>query len=132
MLCYIYIYRYCGKCKVHRKGLMNTSIYKLPDILLIHLKRFQITGRWREKINTRIIFPLVGLDLSKYVFHPTVGSSSGEESGMREPGDTNGIREKSALDAEENQQYIYGIVRGLRVPVGRKWIRKRRRRMNML
>ena len=39
----------------------------LPDILVVHLKRFLCSARWREKIRTKVDFPLTGLDLSSIV-----------------------------------------------------------------
>ena len=34
---------YCIKCKAHRKSKRKLSLYKIPDILVIHLKRFLFT-----------------------------------------------------------------------------------------
>lgn len=65
---------YCGDCKTHRRGLMRTSIYRLPDILVIHVKRFSMTAKRREKIRTKVEFPLVSLNMSAYM------SSEGSES----------------------------------------------------
>lgn len=58
---------YCSKCKEHRQGVMNCALWRLPDILVIHLKRFNCSARFREKIRTKVVFPLTSLDLSEYV-----------------------------------------------------------------
>jgi ubiquitin C-terminal hydrolase len=69
---------YCSKCKQHLAPIKKMDVYSAPDMLIIHLKRFQfIPGQYfvhREKINELIDFPIEGLDLTKYV----IGSKSGE------------------------------------------------------
>ncbi|CAG8783701.1 14509_t:CDS:1, partial [Racocetra persica] len=42
----------------------------LPDILLIHLKRFSFDGPFRDKLDTNVFFPLKNLDLTSYVPTP--------------------------------------------------------------
>ena len=36
---------FCQKCKLHRKAKIRTAINRLPDILVIHIKRFNMTAR---------------------------------------------------------------------------------------
>jgi len=58
---------HCPQCKQPRKATKKLTIMRLPMILIIHLKRFTNQGRWRDKLNTPINFPLMNLDLTKYV-----------------------------------------------------------------
>jgi ubiquitin C-terminal hydrolase len=58
---------YCSTCKVHRRGQMQTSIHRLPDILVIHIKRFSMTARRRDKIRTKVVFPLASLNMASYL-----------------------------------------------------------------
>ena len=58
---------YCGRCKTHRRGLMQASLYRLPDILVIHIKRFSMTARRKDKIRTKVVFPLVSLNMGEYL-----------------------------------------------------------------
>ena len=60
--------RYCSSCKEHRRAIKKMQFWKLPDILVLHLKRFE----WRNayfggKINALVDFPLNGLDMSPHV-----------------------------------------------------------------
>lgn len=55
---------YCPRCKKHRRASKKFELWKAPDILVIHLKRFSVQGRLRDKIEVRVDFPLEGLDLS--------------------------------------------------------------------
>jgi len=61
---------YCSTCKEHREALKKFDIWKLPRILVIHLKRFQFSRTWREKIETLVEYPVEGLDLTHYVKGP--------------------------------------------------------------
>lgn len=58
---------YCSPCKVHQPGVMRAWFYRLPDVLIIHIKRFNMTARWREKIRTKVMFPLEGLDMTEFM-----------------------------------------------------------------
>lgn len=60
----------CSKCKCARKATKRLIITRMPPILIIHLKRFATRGRWGDKLNTPIEFPLVHLNLTKYVPAP--------------------------------------------------------------
>jgi len=58
---------YCSKCKGHQNSKKTASIWKLPDELIIHLKRFSYGGDFADKVKTPVSFPLAGLDLSPYM-----------------------------------------------------------------
>lgn len=55
---------YCEECKDKVNGLMKSKIWKLPDILIVDLKRFT---KKANKINTKINFNIESLDLTKYI-----------------------------------------------------------------
>ncbi|KAJ3073631.1 CSN-associated deubiquitinating enzyme Ubp12 [Podochytrium sp. JEL0797] len=63
---------YCPKCKQHQKIKKKLDIWSVPDVLVLHLKRFSQTGRGfrsmsSNKIDALVDFPVTGLDLSDYV-----------------------------------------------------------------
>lgn len=58
---------YCPRCKEHRRASKKFELWKAPDILVIHLKRFSAQGRFRDKLDVRVDFPLEGLDLTSRV-----------------------------------------------------------------
>jgi len=63
---------FCRQCKDHRLARKKFDLWKLPSILVIHLKRFyfaRMTG-YREKIDTLIDFPIRGLDLKQFCLNP--------------------------------------------------------------
>ena len=56
----------CPKCKEFREGQQSMNLWRLPDFLTFHIKRFNMSARWREKLTTKINFPLTGLDVSEW------------------------------------------------------------------
>lgn len=56
----------CSKCGVRRKCLKWFTVQKFPQVLVLHLKRFSPTERFRGKLNVVVEFPLSGLDMSPY------------------------------------------------------------------
>jgi ubiquitin carboxyl-terminal hydrolase 4/11/15 len=58
---------FCPSCKEHRQANKKLDLWKLPDILVFHLKRFTYSRYLKNKIDTFVNFPVHDLDLSKYV-----------------------------------------------------------------
>jgi len=56
----------CPVCKVNREGKQSMTLWNLPDLLTFHLKRFNASSRWREKITTKVDFPLTGLNMRQW------------------------------------------------------------------
>lgn len=62
---------YCSTCKEHRRAFKKFAFWKLPKVLIIHLKRFSYKSKhWREKIESLVQFPLEGLDLRHHIKGP--------------------------------------------------------------
>jgi len=55
---------YCGRCKELRRASKTLEIWTIPDILVLHLKRFSTNSRLRDKIDVLVDFPITDLDLS--------------------------------------------------------------------
>jgi ubiquitin C-terminal hydrolase len=47
----------CPKCQKKRKASKQLTLSKLPDVLLIHLKRFSIDGLFKNKLDTMVKCP---------------------------------------------------------------------------
>ncbi|PHH71884.1 hypothetical protein CDD82_6287 [Ophiocordyceps australis] len=58
---------YCPRCKEHRRASKKFDLWKTPDILVAHLKRFSNSGWRREKLDTFVDFPVENLDLTSRV-----------------------------------------------------------------
>lgn len=57
----------CSKCKERRVCTKSFSIHKLPEILVLHLKRFSPGERYRTKLSNLVDFPVDALDVSRFV-----------------------------------------------------------------
>ena len=66
---------YCPRCKEHRRASKTFELWKAPDILVIHLKRFSVQGRFSDKLDIFVDFPVGGLDLSSRVAMQEEGKS---------------------------------------------------------
>ncbi|KDR80822.1 hypothetical protein GALMADRAFT_222419 [Galerina marginata CBS 339.88] len=60
----------CPQCKTKRRASKKLSLARLPPILMIHLKRFEANGRFSDKIDTFVDFPMKSLDLTNYMPPP--------------------------------------------------------------
>uniref|UniRef100_A0A1I7YQ44 ubiquitinyl hydrolase 1 n=1 Tax=Steinernema glaseri TaxID=37863 RepID=A0A1I7YQ44_9BILA len=58
----------CSQCKEKRQCSKKLDLWKLPDTLIVHLKRFQYTSsNTCEKLNYPVKFPVRGFDLTDRV-----------------------------------------------------------------
>ncbi|KAK7257573.1 hypothetical protein RIF29_31634 [Crotalaria pallida] len=58
---------YCPNCKEHRQASKKLDLWRLPEVLVIHLKRFQYSRFMKNKLETYVDFPVDNLDLSTYI-----------------------------------------------------------------
>ncbi|KAF9973528.1 ubiquitin-specific protease doa4 [Actinomortierella ambigua] len=58
---------HCPRCKKPRKAIKQLTISKLPDVLLIQLKRFASDGPFKNKIKAKVDYPISNLDLTRYL-----------------------------------------------------------------
>lgn len=58
---------YCPSCKKHRQASKKLDLWRLPEILVIHLKRFSYSRFLKNKLETYVDFPIHDLDLSTFV-----------------------------------------------------------------
>ncbi|KAL8154118.1 hypothetical protein V2J09_011878 [Rumex salicifolius] len=58
---------YCPNCKEHRQAIKKLDLWRLPEILVIHLKRFSYSRYTKNKLDTYVDFPIEDLDLASYI-----------------------------------------------------------------
>lgn len=66
---------YCPRCKEHRRASKKFELWKTPDILVMHLKRFSSNGMRRDKLDIEVDFPIEGLDLTSRVMEQEEGKA---------------------------------------------------------
>lgn len=62
---------YCPQCKTHQRAFKKLDLWSLPQILIIHLKRFLYSRYTRDKIETEIEIPVRGMELGDKVLDPS-------------------------------------------------------------
>ncbi|MCL7043858.1 hypothetical protein MKW94_022782, partial [Papaver nudicaule] len=60
---------YCPQCKERRQASKKLDLWRLPEVLVIHLKRFSYSRSMKHKLETFVNFPIHDLDLTNYVAH---------------------------------------------------------------
>lgn len=58
---------YCSRCKDHVRAEKKLDLWHLPEVLVVHLKRFSYSKYTRDKIDATVDFPIRGLDLGRAV-----------------------------------------------------------------
>ena len=58
---------YCNRCKEMRRAAKTLEIWTIPDILVVHLKRFGGNRSFRDKIDVFVDYPIEGLDMTDKV-----------------------------------------------------------------
>eukprot|EP00741_Cyanophora_paradoxa_P015306 tig00000194_g14775.t1 len=63
---------YCSTCKEHVQATKQINVWKVPDVLILHFKRFSWgSSRYtRDKIETLVSFPINGLNMAPYIAGP--------------------------------------------------------------
>ena len=59
--------RYCPRCKEHRQASKKLDLWRLPEVLVVHLKRFSYSRFFKNKLDTLVEYPLRDLDLTAYL-----------------------------------------------------------------
>ncbi|RMZ82217.1 hypothetical protein DV738_g1753, partial [Chaetothyriales sp. CBS 135597] len=67
---------YCPRCKTHRRAEKTFELWKCPDILIMHLKRFSSNRNFRDKLDVRVDYPIQGLDMSTMIQDVEPGKST--------------------------------------------------------
>lgn len=58
---------YCPQCKERRQASKKLDLWRLPEVLVIHLKRFSYSRSMKHKLETFVNFPIHDFNLTKYV-----------------------------------------------------------------
>ena len=67
---------YCSSCKKHRTSTKQLALFRLPRVLVLHLKRFSSSSYSTSKLSNNVTFPLSSLDLSPFVSPDAPSSTS--------------------------------------------------------
>ena len=63
---------YCPRCKEHVQAAKKLDLWTLPEVLIVHLKRFSFSVRRRTKLDNPVHFPVRSLDMRRFVMRDQV------------------------------------------------------------
>ncbi|GAB2280869.1 ubiquitin-specific protease [Dionaea muscipula] len=58
---------FCPQCKERRQASKKLDLWRLPEVLVIHLKRFSYSRSMKHKLETFVNFPIHDLELTHYI-----------------------------------------------------------------
>lgn len=61
---------FCGRCRGHVQARKKLDLWRLPELLVVLIKRFEHARGGRVKLDAPVSFPLSGLNLAPYVAQP--------------------------------------------------------------
>ncbi|KAJ3716264.1 hypothetical protein DFJ43DRAFT_1134617 [Lentinula guzmanii] len=98
----------CPRCKTKRRATKTLSLARLPPVLVIHLKRFEANGRFSDKIDTFVDFPVKGLDLTELMPPPL---PVGADQSLLNGGMVNGVlsRDDPRIQVGPYKYELYGV-----------------------
>lgn len=76
---------YCPRCKKHQQATKKFDLWRVPDVLVVHLKRFSNSRALRDKIEAFVDFPVNGLDLTEMAEERRVGKKLAEDGSLADP-----------------------------------------------
>ena len=75
---------YCSRCRRHVRAMKTMELWHLPNVLVVHLKRFEYKHALRrEKLETFVDFPTEGLDMGRYCASYSSSSTAAAGGGGR-------------------------------------------------
>ncbi|KAE8190623.1 hypothetical protein A4X06_0g7186 [Tilletia controversa] len=102
---------YCPRCKEFRQATKKFDLWEVPDILVVHLKRFSGGRSARDKLEDFVSFPLEGLNLSERVESRKAKAKIRDEAAMSVDGaDAAGGAATADVDGDEDPIYdLYAV-----------------------
>ncbi|XP_004345237.1 ubiquitin carboxyl-terminal hydrolase [Capsaspora owczarzaki ATCC 30864] len=58
---------YCSQCKQHQQAYKKFDLWRAPETLVVHLKRFSFSRYSRSKLETHVDFPITDFNLAEYM-----------------------------------------------------------------
>ncbi len=75
---------FCPQCKRKQEVVKRMGLWSLPDVLIIHLKRFRQTNNSSNKLKTMVECPLEGQDMSPFVTNNSGSSQKSSSSDVNQ------------------------------------------------
>ncbi len=104
---------YCSKCQEFQVQTKAMSLWRLPPVMIIHLKRFQFNQQIKRKLREYVHFPLEGLDFSEVIASDCASQKSENNHGDNvkdRTGDSDNFRPDNHDGRKESLYDLYAVV----------------------
>jgi len=101
---------FCSKCKKHQNTELKTDVWRVPPILILHLKRFQYTSYSRRKLHNIVRFPIHNFDMSPY-FVNKMKSKAMNSQESNSAVENEQVAESTAADGHVNDKPVSDLQR---------------------
>uniref|UniRef100_A0A7S3V7L3 ubiquitinyl hydrolase 1 n=1 Tax=Chaetoceros debilis TaxID=122233 RepID=A0A7S3V7L3_9STRA len=102
---------YCSKCKDLRMQKKAMSLWRLPPVMIITLKRFQFTEKIKRKLRDYVHFPVEGLDISRVVAaDDEITSPKSNGNGEASKSEDNALRPDIHCGRNESLYDLYAVI----------------------
>jgi Ubiquitin carboxyl-terminal hydrolase len=102
---------FCPGCEDFRQAHKKFDLWSLPDVLVVHFKRFSAGAfSGRSKVTTLVDFPLDGLDLSRCVQENAQQSSDDADAHADADANDDGDHAATSPTSPTSRGYIYDCV----------------------
>jgi Ubiquitin carboxyl-terminal hydrolase len=90
------------------------ALWRLPPVLIVHLKRFQFDRTSRRKLTNKVDFPLEGLDLTRYLAPTRWDHLKTENTDLKsQNGESHGDESEDENQADREFERTYGTINGI-------------------
>lgn len=67
---------HCEKCRAKTPATKHLRLHRLPQILVLHIKRFKYRGFFTDKLTASVSYPLAGLSLDAFLSPETLAGGA--------------------------------------------------------
>ena len=85
------------------------SLWRLPPVMIIHLKRFQFTQHMKRKLRNLVVFPTEGLDFSRIIASDDENENSEEKKEAKDESTSNAVSNDEKEDEVNSENSDSGV-----------------------
>ena len=106
----------CDQCKAKVDASKTLALHSLPEVLMVHVKRFAHNSYFGSKVNRHVNFPINGLDMRPFL-------SEDKRARMAKAAEAAAAGTASAATADDSSLYdLYAVIRHLGSVAGGHYI----------
>jgi len=97
---------FCPQCNKKQEVVKKLGVWSVPDVLVVHLKRFRQSTRITNKLSTMVEFPMESFDMSPNMARPPLDAATAPEAATVT---SNGLKVLSAFSPWKHPKRLRGF-----------------------